>query len=99
MGFQRAGPLLTGLSVLKGPWTAGRSNQSILREINPEYSLEELMLLRVGAASSRSWLGCLAQTRRHLGVLVSDQVHGEGALHLGCHCPEDSQVLPDGQVI
>ena len=25
-------------------WTAGRSNQSILREINPEYSLEELML-------------------------------------------------------
>ena len=26
------------------PWTAGRSNQSILKEINPEYSLEELML-------------------------------------------------------
>ena len=26
------------------PWTAGRSTQSILREINPEYSLEELML-------------------------------------------------------
>ena len=26
------------------PWTARRSNQSILREINPEYSLEELML-------------------------------------------------------
>ena len=25
-------------------WTAGRSNQSILREINPEHSLEELML-------------------------------------------------------
>ena len=25
-------------------WTAGRSNQSILREINPEYSLEGLML-------------------------------------------------------
>ena len=25
-------------------WTARRSNQSILREINPEYSLEELML-------------------------------------------------------
>ena len=25
-------------------WTAGRSNQSILREINPEYSLEALML-------------------------------------------------------
>ena len=26
------------------PWTARRSNQSILEEINPEYSLEELML-------------------------------------------------------
>ena len=26
------------------PWTARRLNQSILREINPEYSLEGLML-------------------------------------------------------
>ena len=26
------------------PWTARRSNQSILQEINPEYSLEELLL-------------------------------------------------------
>ena len=26
------------------PWTVRRSNQSILREINPEYSLEGLML-------------------------------------------------------
>ena len=26
------------------PWTAGRSNQSILKEITPEYSLEGLML-------------------------------------------------------
>ena len=30
--------------LLKFPWTARRSNQSILREINPEYSLEGLML-------------------------------------------------------
>ena len=30
--------------VLKVPWTVRRSNQSILREINPEYSLEGLML-------------------------------------------------------
>ena len=29
--------------LLRVPWTARRSNQSILREINPEYSLEELM--------------------------------------------------------
>ena len=26
------------------PWTARRSNQSILKEINPEYSVEGLML-------------------------------------------------------
>ena len=29
---------------LRVPWTVRRSNQSILKEINPEYSLEELML-------------------------------------------------------
>ena len=29
---------------LRVPWTTGRSNQSILKEINPEYSLEGLML-------------------------------------------------------
>ena len=29
---------------MRGPWAASRSNQSILKEINPEYSLEELML-------------------------------------------------------
>ena len=28
---------------LRVPWTAGRSNQSILKEINPEYLLEGLM--------------------------------------------------------
>ena len=30
--------------LLRGPWTARRSNQSVLKEINPEYSLEGLML-------------------------------------------------------
>ena len=29
---------------MRAPWTARRSNQSILKEINPEYSLEGLML-------------------------------------------------------
>ena len=29
---------------LRVPWTAGRSNQSILKEISPEYSLEGLLL-------------------------------------------------------
>ena len=30
--------------LLRVPWTAGRSNQSILKEISPEYSLEGPML-------------------------------------------------------
>ena len=30
--------------VLRVPWTVRRSNQSILKEISPEYSLEGLML-------------------------------------------------------
>ena len=29
---------------MRVPWTARRSNQSILKEISPEYSLEEPML-------------------------------------------------------
>ena len=30
--------------LLRVPWTARRSNQSILKEINPDYSLEGLVL-------------------------------------------------------
>ena len=30
--------------LLRVPWTARRSNQSILKEISPEYALEGLML-------------------------------------------------------
>ena len=33
-----------GKDSLRVPWTAKRSNQSILKEINPKYSLEGLML-------------------------------------------------------
>ena len=46
--------------LLRVPWTAKRSNQSILKEINPEYSLEGLMLkfqyfghLRLGKIEGR----------------------------------------------
>ena len=36
--------LRCGQRLLRVPWTARKSNQSILKEINPEYSLEGLML-------------------------------------------------------
>ena len=36
--------MLLNCGFLRVPWTARRSNQSILKEINPEYSLERVML-------------------------------------------------------
>ena len=39
---------------MRVPWTARRSNQSILKEINPEYSLEGLKLQYFGHLMGRS---------------------------------------------
>ena len=39
------GLMLLNCGVGEDTWTARRSNQSILEEISPEYSLEELMLI------------------------------------------------------
>ena len=36
--------LMCWRSLLRVPWTVKRSSQSILKEISPEYSLEELMM-------------------------------------------------------
>ena len=44
----------TGEDSLRVPWTARRSNQSILKETNPEYSLEVLML-RLKLQSVATW--------------------------------------------
>ena len=41
---------------LRVPWTARRSNQSILNKVNPKYSLEELML-----KLKLQFFGCLVQ--------------------------------------
>ena len=43
--------------LLRVPWTARTSNQSILKEISPEYSLEGLML-----KLKHQWFGHLMQT-------------------------------------
>ena len=46
--------------LLRVPWTARRSNQSILKEINPEYSLEgpmlKLKLQYFGHPDTKNWL-------------------------------------------
>ena len=59
--------------LLRVPWTARRSNQLILKEINPEYSLEELILklryfgylmLRVNSWEKKLMLGKIEGKRR-----------------------------------
>ena len=45
-----------GRRLLRVPWTSRRSNQSILKEISPEYSLEEtLMLGKIESGRRRRW--------------------------------------------
>ena len=62
--------------LLRVPWTARRSNQSILKEISPEYSLEGLMLklkfqyfghlmLRADSLEKTLMLGKIEGRRRH----------------------------------
>ena len=51
--------------LLRVPWTARRSNQSILREISPEYSLEgQTLRLRL------QYFGCLMRTASLTGELL-----------------------------
>ena len=54
---------------LRVPWTTRRSNQSILKEINPEYSLEGLML-----KLKLHYLGYLMQRTNSLGDLNGKEV-------------------------
>ena len=58
---------------MRVPWTAGRPNQPILKEINPEYSLEGLMLklqyfghlmLRADSLEKTLLLGMINSRRR-----------------------------------
>ena len=51
--------------LLRGPWTARTSNQSILKEISPGCSLEGLMLIDVEAETLATW--CKELT--HLGKI------------------------------
>ena len=57
--------------LLKVPWTARRSNQSVLKKINPEYLLEELMLklkLQYLGHHAKSWfIGKDSDARKEWG--------------------------------
>ena len=55
---------------MRVPWTAGRSNQSILKEINPEYSLEGLMLkLKLQYSGHLMWRTDLLEKTLMLGKI------------------------------
>ena len=64
--------------LLRVTWTARRSNQSVLREINPEYSLDRLML-----KLKLQYFGPLMQTD---GLLEKSPMQGkiEGRRRRGC---------------
>ena len=63
--------------LLRVPWTARKSNQSILKEISPEYSLERLMLkLKVQYFGHLMWrTACLEKTLM-LGKIESGRRRG-----------------------
>ena len=65
---------------MRVPWTASRSNQSILKEISPEYSMEGLMLKlklqyfghlmrRTDSCEKTLMLGMIEGGRRRMGWL------------------------------
>ena len=59
---------------MRVPWTARRSNQSILREISPEYSLEGLML-----KLKLQYFGYLMQRTDSLEkTLMLEKIEGRG---------------------
>ena len=60
--------------LLRVPWTARRSNQSILKEISPEYSLEGLMLkLKLQYFGHLIWRGDSRENTLMLGKIYSSR--------------------------
>ena len=63
--------------LLRVPWTARRSNQSILKEINPEYSLEGLMLkLKLQYFGHLMWRADLLEKSLMLGKIEGRRRRG-----------------------
>ena len=56
---------------MRVPWTARKLNQSILKEINPEYSLEELML-----KLKLQYFGQLMRRANSLKTLMLGKIEG-----------------------
>ena len=64
--------------LLKAPWIARRSNQSILKEINPEYSLEVLTLkLKLQYFGHLMWRADLFEKTLFWGKIESNRRRGQ----------------------
>ena len=64
--------------LLRVPWTARRSNQSILKEISPEYSLERLMLkLKLQYSGHLMWRTDSMEKTLMLGKIESRKKRGK----------------------
>ena len=61
------------LRLLRVPWTAKRSNQSILKEVSPEHSLEGLMV-----KLKLQYFGHLMRRTDSLKILILGKIEGRG---------------------
>ena len=85
------------------PWTAGKSNQSILKEISPEYSLEgTLMLGKIEGRRRRGrqrmrWLDGITYSMEHEFEQAPGVDDGQGSLAccgpLGCKESDTAEQL------
>ena len=78
---------------MRVPWTARRSNQSILKEHNPEYSLEGSMLkLKLGKIEGKRrrqermrWLDSITSSMDMNLSKLQETVKDRGAWHAAVH--------------
>ena len=90
---------------MRGPWIARRSNQSVLKEINPEYSLEGLTLklklqcfgYLMRRANSLENTGCWNDRRQEEKGMTENEMVG-GHHHFHRHEFEQALGVGDGQV-
>ena len=87
---------------LTGPWTAKQSNQSIVREINPEYWLEGMMLkLKLQYFGHLIWRAKSLEKSLMLGKIEGRRIRGQrdemDGWHHQCKGHELGQTLGDGE--
>ena len=79
--------------LLRVPWTARRSNQSILNEISPEYSLKGLTLKR-----KLQYFGHLIRSDQISRSVMSDSLRPHELQHTRPPCPSPTpRVHPDSR--